>query len=170
MPRPSSQADDHADPALYEHLRNLARRIHRERSGPVSLGPTELLHEAWLKLDSSERRAADRKHFIAIAACAMRQILSDHFRAKARLKRGANPVRTTLSGLSTDQPVEYIDVHAALEALAEASPTDADVVVLRALAGLTNAEVAQTLGVSPSTIDRAWRRGRAFLLNRMRVG
>ncbi len=69
------------DPATYQQLRSLAARIHRARGGGGTLHPTALLHEAWEKVARSERVYRDRGHFMAVAAVAMRQILTDRARA-----------------------------------------------------------------------------------------
>ncbi len=158
------------DEAVYAQLKRLAERIHRERGfGQQTLDATSLLHEAWEKLARSDGEIVSREHFVAVAARAMRQLLIDRARARASQKRGGDPMRTTLSGLG-DAPMAHEQILAldgALEQLEQVDPTAAQVVMLRALGGATATEAGEALGVSRSTVDRAWRFGRAFLVDRL---
>jgi len=160
------------DEQVYAHLRALAGRIHRARGGgSETLQPTALVHEAWMKVHRSTSEIVDRGHFLAVAAKAMRQILVDRARARSRLKRGENPVQTTLTGVSA-QPFDaesYLAFDAVLDELRAVDPVAADVVMLRAFAGATVPEAAASLGVSPSKIDRSWRFARAFIADRVQV-
>jgi len=161
------------DPETYDRLKALARRIYQEKAGRGTIQPTALLHEAWMRVNRADGAIQDRAHFMATAAVAMRHVMLDRARSRGRQKRGGpNQIQTTLSGLagSGDDPVSFLDFHNALEELQEASPTDADVVLLRSMGGLTVAEVSTVLGVSPSTVERSWRRGRAFLASRLMPG
>lgn len=160
MPGPT-----HVDPILYEHLRALAHRIHGEGgSSPASLAPTALLHEAWVKLARSDGEYTDRRHFVAVAARAMRQILVDRARARRSLKRGNDARQVTLADLGA-QPctVDVLVVDAAIERLAAEDPVAADVFVLRCFGGLTVPECAEVLERSPRSIDMKWRFARSFL-------
>ena len=78
-------------------------------------------------------------------------------------------MRATLTGLpdSTDSPISMLDFDRALEELKEASPRDAEVVLLRSVGGLTVPEVARVMNIGQSSVDRSWRRGRAFLSSRL---
>ncbi len=154
------------DDQVYAHLRALAGRIHRSRArSQDTLQPTALVHEAWMKISTSSTDIVDRGHFLAVAARAMRQILLDRAKGRARLKRGQNPIQTTISGLST-APFDaegYLAFDAVLDALRAVDGTAADVVMLRAFAGATVPETAESLGISGSSVDRAWRFARAFI-------
>lgn len=153
------------DPSVYDHLRRLAHRIHQERgSGGETIAPTALLHEAWAKIARNDHSFANRGHFCAVAARAMRQILVDRARGRGRLKRGENPQRTTISGLSGPSPtVDLLELDDAIERLGQEDAVAADVVVLRAFGGLTVPECAEALGVSPRSINSKWRFARAYL-------
>ena len=130
----------------------------------ASIQPTELLHEAWLKLSRSSSAYADRGHFFSVAARAMRQILVDQARARLADKRGGGGHRTTVAGLAeTDRSFDLLELDTSLDRLAEIDAVTAEVVILRTFGGLTVDEVAALLGASARTIARKWRFGRAFL-------
>lgn len=157
---------DRIDAELYDYLRNLARNIHRERSGGQTLQPTALINEAWVRLKKADSTPGDRAHFVAMAAQAMRHVLQDRARALQQKKRGPGQVQTTLSGLGAHQeePLSLLSVEQALSALRDASPRDAEVVLLRSIGGLSVPEIAQVTEMSISTVERSWRRGKAFLV------
>ncbi|MEN0065964.1 MAG: ECF-type sigma factor [Myxococcota bacterium] len=156
------------DDDVYHHLHRLAERIFAERGrGHATVQPTAILHEAWLKL--ADGRFDSERHFVAVAARAMRQILIDRGRAKSRDKRGGPHQRqVTLSGLA-DSPrdVDLIDLDRALTELEAVDPRGAEIAMLRTFGGLSIPEVAETLGVSERTIQREWRAARAFVVSRM---
>ena len=159
---PSSEA--HLE-AVYSRLRAVAARYF-SRHGSVTLQPTALVHEAWLKV--SDANVNDREHFCAVAARAMRQILVDRARSRNRLKRGGGWEQVTLSGLGRGSTViDILALDAALTALAESAPREARVVELRFFGGLTTDEVARSLDCSPSTVEKDWRRARAWLAVKM---
>jgi RNA polymerase sigma factor (TIGR02999 family) len=153
------------DEALYDHLRRVAFRVHHSAGNRGdTLGPTALLHEAWVKLSKGNAKYADRSHFIAVAARAMRHILVDRARASRSDKHGNGARRTTLSRIGeVDLSVDLLDLHAAIESLAAIDALAADVVVLRAFGGLTVAEVAEVVGKSGRHVDLKWRVARAYL-------
>lgn len=128
-----------------------------------------MLHEAWEKMAKAGSEVTSRKHFVAVAARAMRQVLIDRARSRSAQKRGEDPVRTTLTGLSDRalSPEEVLAIDAAIEELRAVDATAADVVMLRVYGGATALEAGEQLGVSRSTVDRAWRFGRAFLVDRL---
>jgi RNA polymerase sigma factor (TIGR02999 family) len=150
---------------VYDQLRELARRI--ERGGHATLDPTGLVHEAWLKLSAHEGVYADRQHFAATAARAMRQVLIDRARRREADKRGGGLVRTTLSGVGAELEVELVDLVQALDELEVLDPRGAQIVELRFLGGLTAEEVADCLGLSRSAVQQSWRLSRAWLLARL---
>ena len=154
---------------VYDQLRSLAASYVR-RTGSGSIQPTALVHEAWMKLEPSalDERFEGREHYLAVAARAMRQILVDRARARRRLKRGGDPVRTTLSGLAGDeQDVDVLDLHRALEALEARDPRGARVVELRYFGGLSADEIGRWLKISPRTVQTSWRLSRAFLVQQL---
>ena len=156
---------------LYGHLRGLARaQLARRRPGPT-LSATALVHEAYLKLVHGQRLAvSDRRHFYAVAAKAMRQILLDHARRRGALKRGAGAARVTLDEamMSLDsEAADVIALDAALSRLEAVDPPLSRLVELRFYGGLSIEETAEALGVSPRTAKREWQKARLFLYHRL---
>jgi len=131
------------------------------------------VHEAWLKLTGSNHAAwNDRGHFLRAAAQAMRHILIDRARARAREKRGADPVRVELDevNIATEAPdAALLLVDEALERLEREHPDKAELVKLRFYAGLSVAETAQALGVSEKTVNRHWTHARAWLFREIKA-
>ncbi|MEM6794183.1 MAG: ECF-type sigma factor [Acidobacteriota bacterium] len=149
--------------AVYEDLRRLARR----QSRGATLDTTALVHEAYLKLAASEALTArDRGHFLAVASRAMRQIFVDYARAKRRDKRGGGAAHTGLDHrqLAAPNTVELaIAVDQALSRLADERPRLVQIVDCRWFAGLSEAETAEALDVSISTVQREWREAKRIL-------
>ncbi len=156
---------------LYEELRELARRqMAAERSGHT-LQATALVNEAYLRLVADKDGTfADRDSFFAAAANAIRRVLVDHARKRAREKRGGGRARVPLDGLDVAEPLadgELLELDEALVSLARIDPTKARIVELRFFAGLTVPEIGTVLGASESTIQREWRMARAWLRDQM---
>lgn len=156
---------------MYAEMRALAGRYLAGRSGHT-LQPTALVNEAYLKLN---KRDADtfrsREHFMAVAARTMRHILVDHARSKATRKRAGGAVRTTVSGVAVEGPGSDIDLlalDAALTTLSELNARHAQVVELKFFAGMNTAEIAKVLEVSAATVERDWKKARAWLVVRLR--
>jgi len=145
---------------VYKELRrHAAVRMAREVPGQT-LQPTALVHEAWIRLaGDGGRRWQNRAHFFGAAAEAMRRILIEKARNKARLKRGANPVRldierVDLAAATPDEKAVLIDE--ALERLKAQDPEKARVVILKFFEGLTNQQVAECMNVAERTVERHW--------------
>lgn len=158
-------------PLIYGRLKELARRqLAREGDSP-SLATTALVHDAYLSLfGSSDVPWRDRGHFFAYAARAMRSILIDRARRKAADKRGSGAVHLELKPDDVAQLDECIDLLAldqALDRLEQSYPRLAQVVELRFFAGLSVEDVASALDVDPRTIERDWRKARAFIYDLM---
>jgi RNA polymerase sigma factor (TIGR02999 family) len=157
-------------PEIYGMLRGMAGRYMRtERSH--TLNPTDLVHEAWLKLASGrEREYADRVHFIAIAARAMRQVLVDRARSRATARRGGGRLRVTLhEGIPSGPPDEDVLVlHEALQALEAVDADAATVVVYRFFGGLTEVEVGVVMSRSERWVREQWAFARAWLKRAIR--
>ena len=153
-------------PLVYEELRLLARRRLSYRSGGT-LGTTALVHEAYLKLfDHARLTLNDRKHFFALAAKAMRQILVDHARRRGARKRGGDLHRVDLDAAEVpvdDRASELLALDDALRHLADLDDRLGRVVELRFFGGLTVEETAEVLDVDPRTVKRDWRKARALL-------
>ena len=164
-------AADELLPLVYTELRRIARgRMANERPGHT-LQPTALVHEAYMRLiGDAEIEWADRRHFYAAAARAMRRILIDRARRTAREKHGGAMKRDAFADdLASEQP-RYEDIlalDAALTALEEQDSKMAEIVKMRFFAGLTIAETAKLLNVSSRTVNRQWVVARAWLADRL---
>jgi RNA polymerase sigma factor (TIGR02999 family) len=159
-------ARDRLLPLVYRDLERIAAAY--TRRSEQSLEPRGLVHELYLRLAASPIDTRDRKHFYAVAALAMRQILTDRARRRHAGKRGGDAVRVTLSGLpDAADPFDVVAVEDALRRLEALSPRQARVVELRCLIGLTAAETAETLGVSERTVATEWRLARAWLVREL---
>src|SRR5262245_59529295 len=161
------QAAEKLWPLVYEELRKLASaQLARENPGQT-LQPTALVHETYLRLTADQEQAfANRRHFFAAAAQAMRRLLVENARSRGRLKRGGERRRehADLDTLDAGGPAEEIlALHEALEEFANQDPLKAKLVELRFFGGLTLAEAAECLDISLSTADRGWRYARAWL-------
>lgn len=158
--------------AVYEELRRLAAvRLAQEASGQT-LQPTALVHEAWLQLvGAGERSWENRAHFFGAAADAMRRILIDKARRKSRLKHGGGQSRLDIDQLElaeTTPDDNILLINDALERLEKEDPEQARVVVLKFFGGLTNLEVAESLGIAERTVDRQWACAKARLFRWIR--
>lgn len=155
-------------PLVYDELRKLAAVRMAHESPDQTLQPTALVHEAYLQLvgTADDARWANRGHFFAAAADAMRRILVDVARRKGRVKHGGDRQRVELDGVAMPVPDPRDDLIAlddALTRLAEEDPQAARLVELRHFGGMTLPEAAQLLGISPRTADRVWVFARAWL-------
>ncbi len=162
---------------IYEELRNLARARLRQSAPATTLQPTELVHEAYLRLFPQPAPAPagwnSRGHFFGAAAQAMRNILVEQARRKASLKRGGGRkrVEADASELAIAPPAE--DVLALDELLTQlecSEPRKARLVLLHCFSGLTLAESATAMEVSLSTVEREWRFTRALLRSKLEDG
>jgi RNA polymerase sigma factor (TIGR02999 family) len=155
-------------PLVYEDLRKLAAYRMTRLAPGQTLQPTALVHDAWLRLVSAEQQTwQNRAHFFAAAAEAMRRVLIDHIRHKARLKRGGGQERLDVQAieLADRTPDETVLlINEALERLEVEAPEKARVVVLKFFGGLTDREVATSLGVTERTVERHWAYARAWLM------
>jgi len=151
---------------LYEELREIAHR-HRTRGPETTLATTALVHEAYLKLvDQSRAQWNDRAHFLALAAVAMRHILTDRARSRFADKRGGGHHVVTLDDdtvASDEQPGALLQIHEALERLAEVDERLARIVEYRFFGGLTHEEIAAALGITVRTVERDWAKARVLL-------
>ena len=153
--------------ALYAELHELARRQLAGSGRGVTLGPTTLLHEAYLNMARREgREFPDRNRFMGYAAKVMRGLILDHARRRAAQKRGAGFRITTLDeqdGAADDDDDEVLRVGEALEQLAEADAPLADLVDLKFFCGFSFAEIAAMRSVSERTVQRQWEKARLYL-------
>jgi RNA polymerase sigma factor (TIGR02999 family) len=155
-------------PLVYNELRRLAtQRLAQEKPG-LTLQATALVHEAYLRIvgDSDEPRWENLAHFFAAAAEAMRRILVENARGRARLKRGGEFHRVELldDHPAIDTPAEEIlAVDDALSRLADEDPEAAEIVKLRYFAGLSIDDAARSLGISRASAYRHWTYARAWI-------
>ena len=165
--RGDSKVTDELLPLVYEELRRVAaRRLAQEAVGHT-LQPTALVHEVYMRLVAPASSGwENRTHFFAAAAEAMRRILIESARAKQRLKRSAGGERFELGEHDLiGMPVadDLLDLNEALARLEKAEPEKANVVKLKFFAGMTLAEIATALEISPATVERHWTYARAWL-------
>lgn len=162
------QAAQQLLPLVYDELRRLARqRLSGEAPGQT-LQATALVHDAYIRLVSASGEASweGRGHFFAAAAEAMRRILVENARRRARLKRGGDLRRVPLppEGIAAaDRADEVLAIDEALNALASTDQAAAELVKLRYFAGFTIPECAEQLGISPRRADQIWAYARAWL-------
>jgi RNA polymerase sigma factor (TIGR02999 family) len=147
-------------PMVYDELRRIASGRMAQESSGHTLQATALVHEAWLRLVADGARTwENRRHFFGAASEAMRRILIDQARRKASLKRGGGRERIDVAEIDlaeTTPDEKLLLIEEALEELEAQSPERARIVVLKYFGGLTNKEVAETLGVGERTVDRHW--------------
>ncbi|MBX3416964.1 MAG: sigma-70 family RNA polymerase sigma factor [Pirellulaceae bacterium] len=171
-----AQGDDAANEQLfalvYNQLHEIAEHyMQRERAGHT-LQPTALIHEAWLKLvtPNSTRHYQNQEHFVATAAVVMRQILVNHAKARKTQKRGGDVQRKPFLEIADEFETAAIDLLALDEALidlAELDPQQAKLVELRFFGGLSIADAAKSLGISPRTANYEWAHARAWLRSQL---
>ena len=160
-------------PLVYDELRKLAlHKMAQEKPGQT-LQATELVHEAWIRLVGSDEQKCwnSRGHFFGSAAEAMRRILVDRARAKARVRHGGRLTRVDLEhvNLATEDAGETVlAMNEALEALGRHSPQKAEIVKLHYFTGLEYSEIAEALGLSLSTVERHWAYARSWLFREMK--
>jgi RNA polymerase sigma factor (TIGR02999 family) len=152
---------------LYDELRAMAaRKLARERDN-LTLQPTALVHEAWLRVEGGGQISwENRAHFFAAAAEAMRRILIDRARQRKALRHGGGAQRVGIDEVQIQtehKDEEMLAVNDALEAFAAEHPQQAQLVKLRYFAGMTIEEAAAAMNVSPATAKRWWTFARAWL-------
>lgn len=150
-------------PVVYDELRALAGSQLRRERPDHTLHATALVHEAYLKLSGGSLDVADRSHFMAVAARAMRQVLVDHARRRSALKRGGDLHFTTLGDGDASVELRATELLALDEALEGLEERQRQVVEMRFFAAMEEAEIAAALDVSERTVRRDWVKARAWL-------
>jgi RNA polymerase sigma factor (TIGR02999 family) len=153
-------------PLVYTELRRFAASFLAEERRGHTLQPTAVVHEAYLRLVGQQGvPVQDRAHFLRIAARLMRQILVDHARSRGAAKRGGGAPKLALedSVLSSERGPELIALDDALTSLAALDLRQSQIVELRFFGGLSIAETADAVGISPATVKREWASARAWL-------
>ena len=167
------RAADELLPMVYQELRRLAAAKMAHESAGVTLQPTALVHEAWLRLGGDKQIAwQNRAHFFGAAAEAMRRILIDSARRRNARRRGGGQKPLNIDDVEPAACVERDDallaIHDALEKLAAQDPRKAELVKLRYFVGLTTEEAAEALGISAPTAKRWWAYARAWLFEEIK--
>ena len=162
------KAADELLPLVYGELRKLAASKMARESPHQTLQPTALVHEAWLRLVGKDNpQFANRAHFFAAAAEAMRRILIDNARRKRALRHGGEQQRVDVENVlevaAPGDDDELLAVNEALDKLAVQNKVEAELVKLRYFVGMTLEEAAAVLGVSARTADNYWAHARAWL-------
>ena len=163
-------------PLVYEELRRLAQQRMKNEPAGMTLQPTALVHEAYLRLiggDGSPTATwANRGHFFAAAAEAMRRILSGRARRSRQPKRGGDRQRVALEDVEPTAPDESRDdilaLDRALRTLEAKDRVRSDVVKLRYFAGLTIEQTADVLGISAATVVRHWTYARMWMYQQIK--
>lgn len=153
-------------PLVYDELRRLAGRYMRRESRDHTLQTSALVNEAYLRLiDQRSVQWQNRAHFFGVAAQLMRRILVDHARSRSRAKRGggAQVVSLVEQAAMSQEVAEVIALDMALNNLAELDPRKGQIVEMKFFGGLTNEEVAEVLKVTTRTVEREWRKAKAWL-------
>ena len=154
-------------PLVYEQLRAMAQAYFRSEPADHTWQPTALVHEAYLRLLRREQLELNsRREFFSVAAQAMRRLLIEHARKRRRLKRGGGLQRVDaemLPMLGDEDEAYLLAIDAALDELERVDPVAHQVVMLRYFSGLSVAQVAEVLEVSPATVKRNWVFARAWL-------
>ena len=169
-----SESADQLLPLVYDELKRLAKHRMSGERPDHTLGTTGLVHEAYLRLAGGEQSGhwQGRGHFFAAAAEAMRRILINHARDRARLKRGGGRRKIDLDKIDVAEstgPQDLLDLDEALEKLTQENEQCGQLVKLRFFAGLTIEECANTLGVSDRSAKRYWAYARAWLAEALQV-
>jgi RNA polymerase sigma factor (TIGR02999 family) len=155
-------------PEVYEELRRLARiYLNRERADHT-LQPTELVHEAYMRLIAQRQvNWHNRAHFLGVAAQVIRRVLLHHAESRSAQKRQGYSNRVAfddaLDCLEREATVDILRLNTALDRLAEFDPRQSRIVELRVFGGLTIEEAADVLDLSPATVKRDWNVARLWL-------
>ena len=161
------EALERLTPLVYGELRRMAHRYMRRESPDHTLQTSALVNEAYIRLiDCQQVDWQNRAHFFGIAAQIMRRILIDHARNHARAKRGGGLHQVSFEEtavVSEERAAELIALDDALKALAAFDLSKSRIVELRFFGGLTNEEVGEVMGMSLRTVQREWRKAKAWL-------
>lgn len=163
-------ARDRLLPLVYQDLKRRAGAYLRREGRNHTLRPTDLVHETYLRLCEQSSGWRNRDQFFGVAAQLMRRILVDHARARSAAKRGRG-LRVTFSddlAASTAPDFDILALDAALAELAALDPRQAELVEMRFFGGLTQPEVAATMGFSLATANREWATAKAWLYRRLK--
>lgn len=171
---PEFRAAEDILPVVYAELRKLAAAKMARESAALTLQPTALVHEAWLRLGGADGKGwRNQAHFFAAAAEAMRRILIENARRRRAERHGAGLERVSLDESALDRSAPEVSdarlllLNEALGNLAALDPRKAELVKQWYFVGLTVEETAEVLGISVRTAQRDWTYARAWLVNEM---
>jgi RNA polymerase sigma factor (TIGR02999 family) len=170
--RGEADAVDALFETVYPELRRMARCRLRKQPRNTLLDTTELVHESYMRFVQTGRlRLEDRTHFMGYAGRIMRSVIVDTVRERLAQRRGGARSPVTLDSQiaepGADAMAQVLDVHEALDGLARLDPRLVQVVELRYFAGMTDAQVAESLGVGERTVRRDWEKARLLLAEQL---
>lgn len=168
----TSKAFDHLFPIIYDTMKSMAN-YHLDREyDAITIQPTELVHELYIKLvDQSRVTANSRKHFYGIASHCMRQILVDHARKKKADKRGGSNFEITLhpEEIAKEEHEENIvAIDEVLEKLYSIDERAASIVEMKFFSGLSSSQIAEILNVSEKTVKRDWKKAKLWIYSSLK--
>jgi RNA polymerase sigma factor (TIGR02999 family) len=167
--RGDGMAGERLTELVYAQVRAIAGKHLRQFGQRLTLQPTELAHELFLRLIDADVAWQDRRHFYGVVGVAMRRILVDAARARGSDKRGGGQVHVTLSAAedAVGDDADAIELEEALDALRALDARKCEIVELNYLLGLKREEIAEVVGVSVPTVDRELRFARAWLKQKL---
>jgi RNA polymerase sigma-70 factor (ECF subfamily) len=160
-------------PLIYGELRRLAHAYLRRERSDHTLQPTALVHEAYVRLAAQHNLDwENRVQVMALAASMMRRILLDYANARNAAKRPGSGVRVPLFEATAEvsDQVDFLDLHSALDALAQLDERQSRVVEMRFFGGMSTEEISGAAGISSATVERELRTARVWLLRRLAGG
>ncbi|MBS1824181.1 MAG: sigma-70 family RNA polymerase sigma factor [Acidobacteria bacterium] len=165
--RGETAALDELIPIVYEELHRIAAaRMAEDEQGAITLRPTALVHEAYLRLHEHRHpNFTDRSHFFGAASRLMRRILVDHARRRNAARRGSGAIRVEIDEDNSASPFtfDWVDLNTALDKLETVDPELARLVEFRYFGGLTIHETAEAMHISEAEVKRQWPAAKAFL-------
>jgi RNA polymerase sigma factor (TIGR02999 family) len=170
--RGDERAADELFRSIYPELRRMARLRLRKHTRNTLLDTTELVHESYLRFVSAGRLSIeDRAHFLGYTGKIMRSVIVDAARERIAKRRGGASANVTLNsrivGNDVDGAAQILEVHDALEALAQQDARLVQVVELRYFAGMTELQIAGSLGIAERTVRRDWEKARLLLAEQL---
>ena len=157
-------------PLIYGELRRLAHAYLRRERSDHTLQPTALVHEAYVRLAAQHNLDwENRIQVMALAASMMRRVLLDYANARRAAKRPGSGVRVPLceAAAEVSDQVDFLDLHSAMDALAQLDQRQAQVLEMRFFGGMSTEEIAGAAGISSATVERELRTARVWLLRRL---
>jgi len=172
-PSASRDSVDQEMASMYDELRRLVAKHMRLKERPNhTLCPTDVVHEAYLKLAEQKTAVKGTGNLRALVVKAVRNILVDYARARSSQKRGGDRERETLvdvHGMYQGCSIDVLDLHLALEKLAQKRPRQARVSELKLFGEMDLLEIAEVIGISRNTVSEDWAFSRAWLMRELNL-